>query len=191
MAKAKGLYDGKYKIDKTVNAGEEFKVSCGWLEKFFTRNGLCFRRKTTEAQKDLSHLVDILVSYVLQIRRLKRTFNYADANAIAMDETAVLKDMLSSTTVDKVGSKTVSIKTTGQEQEKVTVCLAAKADGTKFKLFMVFTAGKRECAALNKQFRDKCIIKSNVNGWMNEQLTEEWIDSVVGRSQFGRRPSLD
>ena len=68
----------------------------------------------------------------------------------------------------------------------MTVCLAAKADGTK-KPFIVFTAGKRECAALNEQFRDKCIIKSNVNGWMNEQLTEEWIDSVVGRFAFGRR----
>lgn len=69
-----------------------------------------------------------------------------------MDETAVWKDMLSSTTVDKVGSKTVAINTTGHEKEKVTVCLAAKADGTKLKLFIVFTAGKRECAVLNEQF---------------------------------------
>lgn len=104
-----------------------------------------------------------------------------------MDETAVWKDMLSSTTVDKVGSKTVSIKTTGHEKEKVTVCLAEKADGTKLKPFIVLTAGKRECAALAEQFRDKCIIKSNVIGWMNEQLTEEWIDSFVGRFAFERR----
>ena len=104
-----------------------------------------------------------------------------------MDETAVWKERLSSTTVDKVGSKTVSIKTTGHEKEKVSVCLAAKADGTKLKPFIMFTAGKRECAALNEQFRDKCIIKSDVIGWMNEQLTEEWIDSVVGRFAFGRK----
>ena len=76
-----------------------------------------------------------------------------------MDEMAVWKDMLSSTTVDKVGSKTISIKTTGHEKEKVTVCLAAKADGTKLKPFNVFTDGKRECATLNEQFLDKCIIK--------------------------------
>ena len=124
---------------------------------------------------------------MLQIRRLKRNFNYADANIIAMDETAVWKDMLSSTTVAKVGSKSVSIKTTGPEKEKVTVCLAAKVDGTKLKPFIVFTGGKREFAGLNDQFRDKCIIKSNVNGWMNEQLTEEWIDSVVGRFALGKR----
>ena len=92
MAKVKGLYDEKYKIDDTVNADEEFKVSHGWLEKFFARNGLCLRRKTTEAQKDPLHLVNKLVSYVLQIRCLKRTLNYADANIIAMDETAVWKD---------------------------------------------------------------------------------------------------
>ena len=134
MAKAKGIYDEKQEIE--ANAGKEFKVSRGWLEKLFARNGLCLRRKTTEAQKDLPHLVDKLVSYmyVLQIRRLKHTFNYADANIIAMDETAVWKDMLSSTTVDKVGSKTVSIKTTGHEKEKVTICLAAKADGSLYSL---------------------------------------------------------
>ena len=60
MAKAKGIYDEKDKIE--ANAGEEFKVSRGWLEKFFARNGLCLRRKTTEAQKDPPHLVDKLVS---------------------------------------------------------------------------------------------------------------------------------
>ena len=113
MAKAKGPSDEKYKIDETVSASEEeFKVSRGWLEKFFASNGLCLRRKTTEAQKDPPHLVDKLVSYVLQICRLKRTLNCGDANVIAMDETAVWKDMLSSTTVDKVGtcSKPLSIK---------------------------------------------------------------------------------
>lgn len=101
-----------------------------------------------------------------------------------MDETAVWKDMLSSTTEDKVGNKTVSIKSTGHEKEKVTVFLAAQADGAKLKPSIVFTAGKRECAALTEQFRDKCIIKSNVIGWMNKQLREEWIDSVVGRLAF-------
>ena len=61
MDKAKGLYDEKHKID--ANAGEELKVSRGWLEEFFARNGHCLRRKTTEAQKDPPHLVHKLVSY--------------------------------------------------------------------------------------------------------------------------------
>ena len=64
------------------------------------------------------------------VRNLRTiALNYADANIVAVDETAVWKDMLSSTTVDKVGSKIVLIKTTGHEKEKVTICLAAKADG--------------------------------------------------------------
>lgn len=123
---------------------------------------------------------------MLQIRRLKCNFKYADANIIAIDETVVWKDMLSSTRVDEEGSKTVSIKTTGNEKEKVTVCLAAKADEIKLKPIILFTGGKRECAGRNEQFRAKCIVKSNVNGRMNKQLTEEWIDSVMGRFAFRR-----
>ena len=49
----------------------------------------------------------------------------------AMDETAVWADMTSETTVESKGARTVCLKTTGHEKLKVSVCLAAKADGSK------------------------------------------------------------
>ena len=50
---------------------------------------------------------------------------------------------MSNTTINKQGAKPVCLKTTGHEQCMVSVCLAAKVDGTKSKSFVVFRAAKR------------------------------------------------
>lgn len=76
----------------------------------------------------------------------------------------IWQDMLSSTTVDNVGEKSIRMKTTGHERSKVSVCLAAKADGTKLKPFIVFLGAKRETKQLNEEFKNKCFVASSVNG---------------------------
>ena len=48
-----------------------------------------------------------------------------------MDETAVWNAMFSETTVKATGAKDVPMKSTGHEKVRVSVCLAAKLDGTK------------------------------------------------------------
>ena len=47
-----------------------------------------------------------------------------------MDETPVWCDMISETTVDAKGKKTITLKSTGHKKARVSVCLAAKANGT-------------------------------------------------------------
>ena len=93
-----------------------------------------------------------------------------------MDETAIYNDMISETTVEKRGAHTVHLKTTGHEKSKVTVCLAAAADGTKKKPFFVFKGGKREVRRLNEEFKGKCSVATS--GWMDEELTERYCRKV-------------
>ena len=71
------------------------------------RNGLSVRRRTTESQKDLERLINKLIAYILQVRRQHNRLSYSHSDIIAMDETAVWQDMLSSTTVDNVGEKSI------------------------------------------------------------------------------------
>ena len=47
-----------------------------------------------------------------------------------MNETSVLNDMVFNTTINKQGAKSVCLKTTGIEKCMVSVCSAAKADGS-------------------------------------------------------------
>ena len=151
------------------------------------RNGLSVRRRTTESQKDPERLIDKLIAYILQVRRQRNRLSYSHSDIIAMDETAVWQDMLSSTTVDNVGEKSIRLKTTGHEKSKVSVCLAAKADGTKLKPFIVFPGAKRETKQLNEEFKNKCFVASSVNGWMNEDLTRDWVQGVLGKFSFFRQ----
>ena len=124
---------------------------------------------------------------MLQARRLRVKFSYSDSDIIAMDETAVWQDMLSNTTVDSIGHNTIAMKTTGHEKTKVSVCLIAKADGTKLKPFIVFPGAKRETKLLNEEFKAKCVVASSSNGWMNEELTLDWVRSVLRKFPFTRR----
>ena len=104
-----------------------------------------------------------------------------------MDDTPVWDDMVSNTTVDTKGEKSVCLKTMGHEKCMVSVCLAAKADGTKLKPLIVFRAAKRESKALDEEFKSRCVIETSGNAWMNEDLTLTWVKRVVGAFCFNRR----
>ena len=62
------------------------------------------------------------------------------------------------------------MKTTGHEKYMVSICLAAKADGTKLKPFVVFCVTKRESKLLDEEFESRCVVKSSGNAWMNKEL---------------------
>ena len=106
------------KLGETANTAneEEFKASTGWLKNFMHRNHRSLRRKTSIAHKDPDRLVAKLVSYVFQVRRMQAQNGYSPCNVIAMDETPVWSDMVSETTVDTTGKKTIALKTTGHER---------------------------------------------------------------------------
>ena len=62
--------------------------------------------------------------------QLQRQYNFAPHNIIAMDETAAWNNMVSKTSVEATIAKDVPIKSTGHVKFCVSVCLAAKLDGT-------------------------------------------------------------
>ena len=69
-----------------------------------------YAEELTIAQKDSSHMINKIVMYILNVRRLNRTFSYQTTSIIAMDETHVWTDMVSNTTVDKCGKRDIPLK---------------------------------------------------------------------------------
>ena len=72
--------------------------------------------------------------------------------------------MRSETTVDTKGKKTVTLKSTGHEKWRVSICLAAKADGTKLKPVVVSKGRKREVAALKQELQKRVVVATSANG---------------------------
>ena len=92
-----------YSLNEDPAVRDSFLASKGWLHNFMNWNGLSCRRRTTTAQKDPAHVIEKLVLYIMHVRRLKLKFNFTNECIIAMVETPVWNDMVSSTTVDKPG----------------------------------------------------------------------------------------
>ncbi|KAG7255433.1 hypothetical protein CRUP_038017 [Coryphaenoides rupestris] len=138
------------------------------------------------AQKDTDLLTEKLVSFVDFFGKAVSSKGILEKDIIAMDETAVWFAMVSPSTIDKRGAKSVALKTTGHKKSHLTVVLAAKADGTKLKPYIVFKGAKRDVKAMQQQV-PRAVIATSVNGWMNDTLATHWLLNVVGKFSFTPR----
>ena len=123
-------------------------------------------------------------TFILRVRKMRLLHHYSLSCIGNMDETPLWLDMPGDTTISRVGERSVSIRTTGHDKGRFTVILAAMADGRKLKPFVVFK-GVRAIPELSHV--PNVVVALSRNGWMNEALTVQWIDSVWGRLSFQRR----
>ena len=68
----------------------------------------------------------------------------------------------------------------GYEKVRVSVCLAVKP-------FVAFAGAKFESKSLHEEYKRHCFVASSTNGWMNEDLTLQWINEIVGKLAFSKR----
>ena len=92
-------------VGDDLYAKEAFVASRGWLEKFMKINCLLLGRWATAAQKDRSHVINKIVAYLLQARRLSKKFKYSPVSIIVMDEAVVWVGMTTSTAVETTEKK--------------------------------------------------------------------------------------
>ena len=115
----------KYQIPEGhFNAGNH------WCQNFMKRNDLSLRQKTTLAQ----HLPDDYEEKIVRFHRYIidrcKEQNYPLHLIANMDKTPLTFDMPSNCTINNIGEKTVKIRTTRNEKNRVTVVLACAGDGT-------------------------------------------------------------
>ncbi|XP_046880826.1 uncharacterized protein LOC124470774 [Hypomesus transpacificus] len=174
-SKAKELYT-------TLNDGgsPEFTASAGWLEKFLLRNGFSARRSTAAAQEDAGQVMKKVVSYLTVTTQTIAQKEIKDNNIIAMAETEVWFDTARSTDDQRSGP----LRATDQEKSHVTVVLAAKADGTKLKPYVIF---KRIRDAKALQGINGIVVASNQQGKMNDRLAADWLQRILGKISLAPR----
>lgn len=98
-------------------------------------------------------------------------------------------DSLSSTCIEKVGAKDVTIRSTGHEKMRITVMLTARANGTKCKPYILIPR-KRPVKEVEQKIGSRAIVKYEGTSWMNTSLTVDFIKRSLGRSLFGRKRLL-
>ena len=93
------------------------------------------------AQK-LPVALEKMANFFQSVQSARKQTKYPDSLIVNMDETPMYFDMASPKTVSQRGTKTVSIRSTGAEKRRLTVVLAASADGQMLPAMVIFK-GKR------------------------------------------------
>ena len=112
--------------------------------------------------------------YELTIRRQSAIGN--------VDETPCWMDMPGETTMERAGVISVPLRTTGHEKARFIVVFGAMADGSK--LPFVILKGIRPIPELSRI--QGGVVAYSPNGWMNVQLTKDWVLRVWGSLSFSK-----
>ncbi|KAJ1198869.1 hypothetical protein NDU88_002708 [Pleurodeles waltl] len=168
---------------------EHFQGGPFWCFRFMKRRHLSIRARTTVAQQllaDYKEKLDIFRTYCSN----KITDKKIQPNHITnMDEVPLTFDIPMNHTVEKKGTSTVSIRTTGHEKSAFTVVLGCHSNGQKLPPMVIF---KRKTLPKEK-FPAGIIVKANQKGWMDEENMREWLREVYVKRPdgfFHASPSL-
>jgi transposase-like protein len=170
------MKDPKYGVPAT------FKASNGWCQRFMKRHCLSVRQKTKISQKMPDELEDKITNFQRFVIDLRKVHHFEISQIGNMDETPMCFDMPGNRTLDKVGNKTVFVRTTGHEKTHFTVVLCCLADGTKLQPMVIF---KRKTIPKNETFPSGVIVHCHSKGWMDEAGILLWLEKVWGNRPGG------
>jgi hypothetical protein len=123
-------------VAKDVGLNEtQFKASPSWISGFIKRWKLDMRAKTRSGQSNLEQGQAALNEFSVRIRKLIVDEDIEEIyNA---DQTGINFEYIPKQTIDRLGAKTVWIRCSGHEKDRMTAMLLADTKGTKYPLFLV------------------------------------------------------
>lgn len=138
------------------------------------RHGLSLRQRTHIAQKLPPDVENYVTSFHQFVIRERKQFDFELSQIGNMDETPMFFDLPGNTTVNRIGEKTISVKTSGNEKSHFTVILSCMADGTKLKPAVVF---KRKTIP-KESFPSGICVYVQPKGWVDEHVLDQWLNDV-------------
>lgn len=162
------------RLAREMNISREFRASRGWLQRFMARHGFSMRRRTTMCQRLPNAYEDKLLSYQRYVIGLRKEHNYLLSQVGNADQTPVYFEMPMDTTLQKKGSKSVSVLTGGNTKLRCTVMLCALADGTKLRPYVIF---KRKTLP-STPLPPGIVVRTEDNAWMNGDLVSDWLRTI-------------
>ena len=172
------------RLDGTIPLESLFTTFDGWMTRFRARHKITLRRVTT-CQKLPEDYIDKIIDFILYVRKLIADKKLNLRDVYARDETAVWLDATSGSTLKDEGAKDVAARTTGHKKMRITVMLCDKAEDTKCKPFILLPR-KRQVADLVKKRVNHASLQLKGITWMNQELTTEFLYSVIGGTVFRR-----
>lgn len=148
-----------------------FKASDGWVRRFMKRNSLVLRARTHISQKLPNDLEGKIQDFRKEVKQIHENSDYPLDCICNMDETPVYLDLLPSKVVDRKGKKSVRVRTTASEKNRITAVLCCTASG---KLLQ----GKTMRPLKKVKIPEAVYCCTQQKAWMDESRMIEWINKV-------------
>lgn len=176
-------------IAKALSMDGSFKDGCEkklryWVYPFLSRWNLSCRMATRTGQRLNGHLLSVRQSFSEGIRtQFLEGGQYCDVPPdmfVNMDETAVYFEAKENRTVHFKGENTISIRSTGSNSKRLSVCVAVSSNGCKLPLFFIFKGqpnGRIE-KALSDVLPPNTFGCCQSKGWMDQRSMKIWFEKV-------------
>ncbi len=168
---------------------KKFQASMSWVKKFMIRKGISIRVPTKVSQQkktDPILLRNNLIGYLARLRFFLAPYSNL-AHILNADETPMWFDMVGSKTLEYIGTKTVSLVTTGHDKTRFTVLLTISAAGDCLKAYVVFKGLKK---IPNCKITENVVVNVNDSGTMDRRLMLDYLKQVVFDYLRGERGAL-
>ena len=156
------------------------------VHRFLISQLIVFRHTTHKAQNH-SYNQAVIDDYVSYTRREIAINNYRPDVVVNMDETNVDFDMVSATTLDEKGARSVSVKSTGSTQ-RCTVILAVTARGVKLPPLCIFKGVDNDRSRIKAEFTNPrleypqdLVYAVQEKAWNDASTMRKWIELVWRR----------
>lgn len=144
-------------------------------------NGFCLQRRTSLCQHLPSSFTKKFIAFQQYVIGLHKGHDYLLSQMGNADDTPVSFDEPSNNIIEEIGTKSVIIKTLGNEKMCITVMLAVLADGIKLPPYVIL---KRK-TMLKDQLPTGIIVRCQNQGWMSTDLMKDCLNIV-----WNRRPGV-
>jgi hypothetical protein len=163
--------------------GVKFKASWGWLQGFLQRQRLSSRTATSVGQKIPQNARDISNLFFERVDNFRQQQTDQNFSVLNMDQMPMYFDSPTNKTYDSIGSRTVSVKTTGYEKLRFSLMLCAASDGRKCPPAIIFKGLKS--VPKKEKFPKGIHIMVSKKGSVNSDLMDDWRTKVYAKRPGG------
>ena len=123
------------------------------------------RARTSLSQRLPEKLEEWMAAFLSNVQQQRRSGRYPAAMISNMDETPVYFDLIPNKMIDRVGTKSCIVRSTGSEKRHITVVLTVTANGCMLPPMIIFK-GKR---ALKLNVPEGVVVAVQEKAWMTKK----------------------
>lgn len=153
-----------------------------WIVNFLARYDLTIRKASSQRIEKNTDL-EIILTYQEEINHLIEKYKISSTDIFNMDETALFFDLSPDYTVDRIGSKRVSIVKNYAAKTRCTCVLTIRSNGDILDPMVIFK-GKNLTNNLKNGVSGINSIEMLDNAWMNQTIMEKYIDSLPASESY-------